>query len=97
MSGPQKPPVAVALTYEFGKQHLPRVVASGRGAIAERILALAQENGIPVREDADLAALLAAVELESEIPAEAMIAVAEIMAQIFLLNRRAQAAATNGR
>ena len=93
MSGPQKPVVAVALTYEFGKPNLPRVVASGRGAIAERILALAQENGIPVREDADLATLLAAVELESEIPAEAMIAVAEVMAQIFLLNRQAQAAA----
>jgi flagellar biosynthesis protein len=97
VSGPQKPAVAVALTYEFGKPHLPRVVASGRGAIAERILALAQESGIPVREDADLVALLAAVELESEIPAEAMIAVAEIMAQIFLLNRQAQAAAADRR
>jgi flagellar biosynthesis protein len=93
MSAPRQPPVAVALTYELGKPNLPRVVASGRGAVAERILALAAENGIPVREDADLAALLAAVELESEIPAEAMIAVAEIMAQIFLLDRRAQDAA----
>ena len=92
MSDSRKPPVAVALTYEFGKPNLPRVVASGRGAVAERILALAQENGIPVREDADLAALLAAVDLESEIPAEAMIAVAEIMAQIFLINRQAAAA-----
>ena len=97
MSGPQKPAVAVALTYEFGKSNLPRVVASGRGPVAERILALAQENGIPVREDADLVALLSAVELESEIPAEAMIAVAEIMAQIFLLNRQAQAAAATRR
>lgn len=92
MSDFRKPPVAVALTYEFGKPNLPRVVASGRGAVAERILALAQENGIPVREDADLAALLGAVDLESEIPAEAMIAVAEIMAQIFLINRQAAAA-----
>ena len=50
-----------------------------------------------MREDADLAALLSAVELESEIPAEAMIAVAEIMAQIFLLNRQAQAAAATRR
>ena len=46
-----------------------------------------------MREDADLAALLAAVELDSEIPPEAMIAVAEIMAQIFLLNRQAHDAA----
>lgn len=93
MTDTRRPPVAVALTYEFGRPDLPRVVASGRGPVAERILALAEENGIPVREDADLAALLASVELDSEIPAEAMIAVAEIMAQIFLLNRRAQAAA----
>jgi len=93
MSDTRKPPVAVALTYEFGKPNLPRVVASGRGPLAERILALAQENGIPVREDPDLATLLASVELDAEIPAEAMIAVAEIMAQIFLLNRQAQAAA----
>jgi flagellar biosynthesis protein len=97
MSGPHKPPVAVALTYEFGRPNLPRVVASGRGPVAARILALAQENGIPVREDADLAALLAAVELDSEIPPEAMIAVAEIMAQILLINRQAQAAASDRR
>jgi flagellar biosynthesis protein len=90
VSESRKPQVAVALTYEFGKPGLPRVVATGRGAVAERILALAEENGIPVREDPDVATLLAAVELESEIPAEAMIAVAEIMAQIFLLNRQAQ-------
>jgi flagellar biosynthesis protein len=93
MSPSPRPPVAVALTYEFGKPNLPRVVASGRGAVAERILALAQANGVPVREDPELAALLAAVELDSEIPSEAMIAVAEIMAQIFLLDRQARAAA----
>jgi flagellar biosynthesis protein len=97
MSGPHKPAVAVALTYEFGRPNLPRIVASGRGPVAERILALAQENGIPVREDADLATLLAAVELDSEIPAEAMIAVAEVMAQIFLLNRQAHAVAATRR
>jgi flagellar biosynthesis protein len=84
-------PVAVALTYEFGKSSLPRVVASGRGVIAGRILDIAMEAGIPVREDPDLATLLAAVDLDSEIPPEAMIAVAEILAQILLLNRQMQA------
>jgi len=97
MTDTRRPPVAVALTYEFNRPHLPRIVASGRGAIAERILSIAQESGIPVREDADLATLLAAVEIDSEIPAEAMIAVAEILAQIFLLNRQAQAAAAAAR
>jgi len=93
MTEARRPPVAVALTYEFGRPHLPRIVASGQGQMAERILSIAADNGIPVHEDADLATLLAAVELDSEIPAEAMIAVAEILAQIFLLNRQAQAAA----
>ena len=93
MTEARRPPVAVALTYEFGKRDLPRIVASGQGPLAERILAIAEDSGIPVREDADLATLLAAVEVDSEIPAEAMIAVAEILAQIFLLNRQAQAAA----
>jgi len=97
MSETRRPPVAVALTYEFGRPNLPRIVASGRGAIAERILSIAWESGIPVREDADLATLLAAVDIDSEIPAEAMIAVAEVLAQIFLLNRQAQAAAAAAR
>jgi flagellar biosynthesis protein len=44
-----------------------------------------------VREDPDLATLLAAVDLDSEIPPEAMIAVAEILAQILILNRQMQA------
>jgi flagellar biosynthesis protein len=91
MTRSQTGPVAVALTYELGKSHLPRVVASGRGLIAERIREIAVEAGIPVREDPDLAALLAAVDLDSEIPPEAMIAVAEILAQILLLNRQMQA------
>lgn len=90
MTRPQTGPVAVALTYEFGKSNLPRIVASGRGVIAQRILDIAMEAGIPVREDADLVTLLVAVDLDSEIPPEAMIAVAEILAQILLLNRQLQ-------
>ncbi len=83
---PVRRPVAVALHYEFGSEALPTVVASGKGALAERIMALAFANGVKVRKDADLAELLASVEIDSEIPLEAIYAVAEILAYIYRAN-----------
>ena len=86
----QSPPsaVAVALRYAPGETAAPRVVASGRGEIAERILALAFEHGVKVREDADLAQLLTAVEIGEQIPVAAFAAVAEILVYIYRANRR---------
>lgn len=84
----QKQPVAVALQYELGGQELPRVSASGRGAVAERILELAFASGVKVRQDADLAEILAAVDIDSEIPAEALVAVAEILSYVYRANGR---------
>jgi len=75
--------VAVALSYELGGGTLPKIVATGRGAIAERIVALAFENGVRVREDRELAQLLSTVEIESEIPTEAILAVAEILSYLY--------------
>jgi len=83
----EKPAVAVALRYNRAEGDAPRVVASGRGAIAERILALAFEHGVKVREDADLAELLAAVEIGNQIPIAAFAAVAEILVYIYRANR----------
>ncbi|MEI6986508.1 MAG: EscU/YscU/HrcU family type III secretion system export apparatus switch protein [Rhodospirillaceae bacterium] len=82
---PQRP-VAVALDYEPGKEGMPRVVASGYGAVAEQILELAFANGVNVREDADLVQILAAVDVDSEIPIEAIVAVAEILAHVYRAN-----------
>ena len=79
-------PVAVALEYQPGKSALPRVVATGRGSIAEQILELAFANGVKVREDADLAQMLAAVDVDSEIPIEALVAVADILARVYQAN-----------
>jgi len=87
-SAPQKPALAVALRYARGEADAPRVVASGRGEIAERILALAFEHGVKVREDADLAQLLAAVEIGEQIPVAAFAAVAEILVYIYRANHR---------
>jgi flagellar biosynthesis protein len=67
----------------------PRVVASGRGHVAERILAAAQEAGVPVREDPELAAALSALALGQEVPEDLWLAVAEVLAWAYELENRA--------
>ena len=79
--------VAVALSHAPGAPAAPRVVASGHGFTAERILELAFANGVKVREDADLAEMLSAVGIGEEIPFAAFSAVAEILAYIYRANR----------
>ena len=75
--------VAVAVENRKADTAAPRVVASGRGALAEQILQIAFDRGVKVRHDADLAEILATVEVESEIPLEALAAVAEILSYIY--------------
>ncbi|MGE5538298.1 MAG: EscU/YscU/HrcU family type III secretion system export apparatus switch protein [Gemmatimonas sp.] len=77
--------VAVALRDQADAGR-PRIVASGYGAIAERILEIAFAAGVKVREDADLAEVLAALELDREIPLEAFTAVAEILSYVYRAN-----------
>ena len=86
--GKDKPArTAVALRYQpVDKDSAPKVVASGRGWIAEKILEVAFAHGIRVREDADLAEILAAVDLDEEIPVEAFVAVAEILRYVYAAN-----------
>ena len=80
--------VAIALDYQPQADTAPRVVAKGQGELARRIVEIARENGIAVERDADLAALLSAVELDQEIPAEAFAAVAEILGYLYRANGR---------
>lgn len=77
---------AVALKDRTAERQVPQVVAAGRGEIAEKIMQLAFENGIKVKEDAPLAEMLAAVELDSPIPSEAFMAVAEILYYVYRAN-----------
>lgn len=81
-------PVAVALSHDLGRLGLPRVVATGQGDLAEQILALAFANGVKVRKDADLAQILAALDIDTEIPFDALVAVAEILCQVYRANGR---------
>ena len=78
---------AVALKrYGIDEKSLPKITAAGYGKLAEEIVALAFANGVKVREDADLAAMLAAIEIDSDIPSEALVAVAEILAYVYKAN-----------
>jgi flagellar biosynthesis protein len=65
----------------------PKVIASGVGKLAEKIIELAQKNGIPIKEDESLADALSKVDIGSEIPEELFVAVAEILAFVYKHNR----------
>ncbi len=79
---------AVALKYEFFKEHAPRVIAKGERRIAEQIIAIAQSNGIYIHEDPELVALLSKIDIGSEIPEILYRAVAEVLAFVFRLNQK---------
>ena len=83
-----KSPKAVALKYDQKSDNAPRIVAKGRGEIAEKIIAVAKENNVPLYEDKNLTQILEALDLETEIPAELYRAVAEVLAFIYRLNGR---------
>lgn len=78
---------AVALRYDETKEQAPRVVATGGGYLAERIIEVAEENGVHIQEDPDLVALLAKLDVNTEIPGELFGAVAEVLAFVYRLNQ----------
>lgn len=75
---------AVALAYSQTEQ-APRIVAKGRGLIAEQIMAKAKEHGVYVHESQALVALLSEVDLDQHIPASLYRAVAELLAWLYRL------------
>lgn len=88
MSPANKPPeteeraLAVALAYAPGES-APKVVAKGRGLVAEEIISRAKEHGVFVHESPDLVALLSQVDLDARIPPELYVAVAELLAWLY--------------
>ncbi|AZN35797.1 EscU/YscU/HrcU family type III secretion system export apparatus switch protein [Iodobacter ciconiae] len=88
---PRKYPVstrqqAVALAYQQGSRS-PRVVAKGKGLLAERIIERAQEAGVFVHESPELVAMLMQVDLDQHIPPQLYRAIAELLAFIYHLER----------
>ncbi len=78
--------IAVALSYEGVENKAPEIIASGQGAVAEQILQIAFEQGVKVREDADLAQILNLLDVGEEIPVEAFATVAEILTYVYRAN-----------
>lgn len=77
---------AVALSYRPTAVDAPTVRAKGSGHVADQIIEVARANGVPVREDSDLAELLSHVDIDTAIPVEAFVAVAEILSYLYRLN-----------
>lgn len=78
--------LAVALAYQAG-QAAPRVVAKGRGLLAQAIIERAREAGVYVHESPELVSLLMQVDLDQHIPPQLYLAVAELLAWIYQLER----------
>ncbi len=86
MTDPDKPTLAVALTYEAPRA--PKVVAVGRGHVGEKILEVARTHGVPLREDPVLAEVLSTVEIDREIPESLYRAVAVVIGFVLQANAR---------
>ncbi len=78
--------LAAALGYDADLDEAPRLLARGAGEIADRIIKIAKDHGIPLREDRDLVAVLARLDLDREIPPELYKAVAELLAFVYRVN-----------
>ena len=78
---------AIALKYDGQKDVAPKVIAKGKGVIAEQILETAKELNIPVQKDPSLAELLGKLDINQSIPDELYSAVAEVFAFIYQLDR----------
>ena len=83
-----KSPKAVALKYEGQKDKAPRIIAKGRGNLAEKIIDIAKAHQVQLYEDKNLVQILEVLDLETEIPPELYRAVAEVLAFIYRLDSR---------
>lgn len=88
MKNSVKPNRAVALKYRQAKDRAPRVVASGKGGVAKKIIELAREHGIYIHDDPDLVEVLSQLDLNEEIPPDLYIVVSELLAFVYALNKK---------
>ncbi len=79
---------AVALRYDPAEDAAPKVVAKGRGRLAQQILEAARDHAVPIRQDPNLVRVLGRLNLDQEIPPELYQAVAVILAFLHRVNAR---------
>jgi flagellar biosynthesis protein len=78
---------AVSLQYNQGGDRAPKVTAKGQGWLADKIIAMAQKQNIPIKKDKDLMELLEKIDVGQEIPEELYKIVAELLAWVYDLNK----------
>ena len=77
---------AVSLQYDAQKSPAPKVTAKGQGLIAEKIIDLARQHNIPIKEDPDLVQVLSQVDIDHEVPPAVYKVVAELLSFVYQLN-----------
>ena len=77
---------AVAILYDSQRSSSPKVVATGQGEVAKRIIETAREAGVHIQEDANLVELLSKIDLGANIPTELYQTVAEVLAFVYQVN-----------
>ena len=83
----RKRPSAAALKYNVDSDAAPKVVASGEGVVAEKIIEKAREAQIPIVEDAALVSALLALDLGEDIQAELYHAVAKVLSFVYSIDK----------
>lgn len=78
---------AIALKYKINEDSAPRVVAKGKGYVAEKIINKAKENMVEVVENNEMAEALYNVEITDQIPNEMFEAVAGILAFVYKMDK----------
>ncbi|MFZ1984436.1 MAG: EscU/YscU/HrcU family type III secretion system export apparatus switch protein [Desulfatitalea sp.] len=79
---------AAALRYDRTRDSTPKVVAKGRGKMAERIVEMARQSNVPLVEDRNLVQMLEALDLNTDIPTELYQAVAEVLVFVYRMNHK---------
>jgi flagellar biosynthesis protein len=87
MQDEKKKVVALKYDKETGDKS-PKIVAKGKGEVAQKILELAEQAGVPIRQDSDLVEILSKLEINSEIPPDTYVIVAEILAWVYKIKQK---------
>ncbi|WP_339249664.1 EscU/YscU/HrcU family type III secretion system export apparatus switch protein [Sporosarcina sp. FSL W8-0480] len=78
---------AIALSYNPDVAEAPKIIAKGKGLIAQNIIETAKEHNIPIQEDASLVELMGQLNVNETIPEQLYQAVAEVFAYIYHIDR----------
>ena len=78
-------PVTLAVALQWDGEAAPRVTAKGCGEIAEQIIQVARQHGVPLEDDREIAEILAQVDIGAQIPQALFVAVAEIIAFAYMV------------